>query len=153
MVRVANEGDAAFILKLLSEVNLIHHEIRPDLFKIGTKYSEDDVKELIASSQVHIFICEEDGRQCGYLIGYEEETQETLIRTHIRTFYIDDLCVDAEVRKAGAGRQLYEYAVAYAKEHGFYNVTLHVWGGNDQAEQFYRKMGLKTQFISLEHVL
>jgi len=153
MVRTANESDAAFILKLLAEVNLIHHEIRPDLFKVGTKYSESDVKELLGSDNVHIFICEEDGVRCGYLIGYEEETEETQLRTHIRTFYIDDLCVDSDVRGKGAGRQLYEYAVAYARDNGFYNVTLHVWGGNDSAESFYRRMGLTTQFTCLEKIL
>ena len=43
--------------------------------------------------------------------------------------------------------------IAYAKEHGFYNVTLNVWADNIGAVKFYEKIGLKIQKIGMEKIL
>ena len=51
--------------------------------------------------------------------------------TDIKTLYIDDLCVDETLRGQHFGRALYDAAVAYAKAHGCYNLTLNVWAGNE----------------------
>ena len=46
--------------------------------------------------------------------------------------------------------ELYEYACAYAKALGCYNLTLNVWALNDGAQHFYEKMGMKVQKIGME---
>lgn len=73
--------------------------------------------------------------------------------TDIRSLYIDDLCVDAAARGAHVGRALYEYVLAYARERGFYNVTLNVWADNVSAVKFYEALGLKVQKIGMEQIL
>ena len=40
-VRFAEEKDLPDIDRLLNQVNLLHHEIRPDLFNIGRKYTDE----------------------------------------------------------------------------------------------------------------
>ena len=67
--------------------------------------------------------------------------------------YIDDLCVDAAMRGRGIGKVLYDYAVEYAREHGYYNLTLNVWACNPSAMRFYEKCGLSVQKIGMELVL
>ena len=42
---------------------------------------------------------------------------------------------------------------SYAKENGFYNVTLNVWTCNPSAIKFYEAMGLKPQKIGMEMLL
>ena len=61
--------------------------------------------------------------------------------------------MDETARGQHVGRQLYEYVLNYARERGYFNVTLHVWGGNDSALKFYQKMGMQNQYQSLEQIL
>ena len=44
----------------------------------------------------------------------------------IKTLYIDDLCVDENVRGKSIGKQLFEHVKSYAKEIECYNITLNV---------------------------
>ena len=41
-IRRAAENDIAGLQHLLEQVNRVHHEGRPDLFKLTTKYSDED---------------------------------------------------------------------------------------------------------------
>ena len=48
---------------------------------------------------------------------------------------------------------LSEYVCDWARSDGFYNITLHVWEGNDRAKAFYDTMGMKVQLYGMETVL
>ena len=73
--------------------------------------------------------------------------------TDIKTFYIDDLCVDETMRGKHIGKELYEGAVLLAKREGCYNVTLNVWSCNPSAIRFYEGLGLIPQKIGMEQIL
>lgn len=154
-IRRAENKDIDDILRLLTEVNMVHHVIRPDLFKgPATKYSREELEQKLQVEKDPIFVFTDDNDQVlGYIFCVSEEVQESPLRTHIRTLYIDDLCVYETARGQHVGRQLYEYALDYARSKGFYNVTLHVWSGNDSALRFYEKMGMQNQYTCLEHIL
>ncbi len=154
-IRRAMERDIDDILRLLVEVNMVHHTIRPDLFKgPATKYSREELLAKLHLEDDPIFVCVDDeDRLLGYIFCETEVVEESPLRTGIRTLYIDDLCVDEKSRGQHVGKALYEYVLGYAKQNGFYNVTLHVWGGNDSALKFYRRMGMTDQFICLEQIL
>jgi hypothetical protein len=48
VIRRAKEADTESLLKLLSQVLMVHHKGRPDLFKAGAvKYREEELKELL----------------------------------------------------------------------------------------------------------
>ena len=153
-IRRAEEKDIPEIDKLLNQVNLVHHKIRPDLFKIGRKYSDSQLKELLADDSRPVFAAvDEENRLIGYCMCAREQIKGDSIRTEVKTLYIDDLCVDQEIRGQHIGQKLFEHVKQYAEENHFYNVTLHVWQGNDGAEKFYEAMGMKPQFICMEQVL
>ena len=154
-IRRAVRKDIDDLLHLLTEVNMVHHLLRPDLFKgPATKYSRAEREQKIKIEEDPIFVYTDDKDQVlGYIFCETQEVQESPLRTHIRTLYIDDLCVYETARGQHVGRQLYEYTLDYARAHGFYNVTLHVWGGNDSALKFYEKMGMQNQYTCLEQIL
>ncbi len=155
IIRRAEEKDIDDILRLLVEVNMVHHTIRPDLFKgPATKYTREELMQKVNVDSDPIFICADDSdRMLGYIFCECQETAESQLRTGIRTLYIDDLCVDEVSRGQHVGRALYEYVLDYAKKNGFYNVTLHVWGGNDSALKFYQKMRMQDQYVCMEQIL
>ena len=154
-IRRAQEEDIPELHRLLLQVNMVHHQIRPDLFRgPATKYTDEELKALIRKTEDPIFVFPgSDGQLSGYIFCKSEEVKETSLRTGIRTLYIDDLCVDEACRGKHVGQQLYHHALSYAKENHYYNVTLHVWGGNEGAEKFYTRMGLRPQYTCLEAVI
>ena len=55
-IRKAEEKDIPIILELLKQVNKIHYEQRPDIFKLGTKYTEISLKSIIADDNTPVFV-------------------------------------------------------------------------------------------------
>ena len=71
----------------------------------------------------------------------------------VKTLYIDDICVREDCRGQGIGAALYRHVTGYAREKGFYNVTLNVWSCNPGALKFYEAMGMQKQKIGMEQIL
>ena len=154
MIRYAMEKDIKKIEDLLSQVDLVHHNGRPDVFKIGNKYSEEELKELLNNKQRPILVSvNESDEVIGYCFGIFQQHKDNSILTEIKTLYIDDLCVDEKFRGKGIGKELYEAALSLAKENGCYNLTLNVWSCNESAMRFYESMGLIPQKIGMETIL
>ena len=154
MIRFAKEKDIPKILDLLRQVDLIHHNGRPDIFKIGQKYNAEEIKELLAdkSRPILVSVDDKDGVQ-GYCFCIFEEVRDNSVLCDRKTLYIDDLCVDETLRGKKIGRELYTAALAFAKESGCYNVTLNVWSCNPSAMKFYEAMGMKPQKTYMETIL
>ena len=152
MIRKATEKDIKDLLRLLEEVNMVHHLIRPDIFKIGTKYNKYELSLLVRDNSRPIFVYDDNGVK-GYAFTIFKKHVNDQLLTDIKTLYIDDLCVDKDSRGMHIGEQLFKYVVEYAKKNNCYNVTLNVWEGNDSAKAFYEKMGLSTMKIGLEKIL
>ena len=154
MIRYAMEKDIEKIEDLLSQVDMVHHNGRPDIFKIGNKYSEEELKELLNNKQRPILVSvNETDEVVGYCFGIFQQHKDNSILTDIKTLYIDDLCVDEKFRGKGIGKELYEAALSLAKEKGCYNLTLNVWSCNESAIRFYESMGLIPQKIGMEMIL
>lgn len=155
IIRRALEKDMPGILKLLSQVLAVHHKGRPDLFKGGVrKYTDSELAELIKDDSKPIFVGVDESEQVlGYAFCVFIQHVNDNILTDIKTLYIDDLCVDEEIRGQHVGKQLYEYVLKFAKEQGCYNVTLNVWALNEGAMKFYEACGLKPQKIGMETIL
>ena len=150
----ADETHIPGILKLLLQVNQVHADGRPDLFKSGgIKYTENEVAQKLARPEETIFVAEEDGAVLGYVFGVEERTEETTSVYAKKTLYIDDLCVDEVCRGKGVGKALYTFIRAYAKDAGYDRITLHVWECNPNAKKFYEAVGLKPMYAAMEAVL
>lgn len=154
-IRRAKQQDMPRILELLSQVLMVHHNGRPDLFKSGVrKYTEEELLALIMDDDKPIFVAlNEDGLVVGYAFCVFIQHLNDNILTNIKTLYIDDLCVDENMRGQHIGKQLYEYVLAFAKEQGCYNVTLNVWELNASAKKFYESCGLVPQKIGMEKIL
>ena len=154
MIRYAFEKDIPRIEDLLSQVCLVHHRGRPDIFKVGKKYSADELKAIIHDEQRPILVYVDDhDNVLGYCFCIYQRHVNNSILTDIKTLYIDDLCVDEACRGQRIGKQLYQAAVRLAKENGCYNVTLNVWSCNPSALRFYEAQGLMPQKIGMELIL
>ena len=154
MIRKAIEKDIPKIRDLLSQVCLVHHKGRPDIFNIGRKYSDDELAVLLKDENRPILVSvNENDEVIGYCFCIFQQHVDNSVMTDIKTLYIDDLCVDENLRGKHIGKELYEAAVKLAKDSGCYNLTLNVWSCNESALRFYEKCGLIPQKIGMEKIL
>ena len=154
-IRRADARDIPGIMNLLVQVDLVHHAIRPDLFKgPATKYTEEELKALLADDSTPVFVCaDESGQVLGHCFCVFKQLKSDNVLTDIKSLYIDDLCVDSQARGRGVGKILYDYALGFAKSIGCHNLTLHVWDKNPGARAFYEKMGMGVQQTTMEVIL
>lgn len=154
-IRRAQAKDIEGINKLLFQVLEVHHNGRPDLFKGNVKkYTDDELLEIILDDNRPIFVGVDNNENVlGYAFCVFICHENNNILTDIKTLYIDDLCVDENVRGQRIGKQLYEYVLQFAKESGCYNVTLNVWSCNESAMKFYEACGLVPQKVGMEYIL
>ena len=132
----------------------VHHKARPDLFKADAKkYTDEQLKEILANDKTPVFVAESDGKILGYAFCIHKQFINDNNMTDVKTLYIDDLCVDENERGKHIGKTLYDFVVSYAKKNGYYNVTLNVWADNKKAVGFYEKIGLQVQKIGMEKIL
>ena len=155
MIERAKKEDIPRILELLTQVNMVHHNGRPDLFKgPTTKYSAAELSELLEDGSRPVFVFLDDaGRILGYAFCMMNVIRGNRLLQDVKTLYIDDLCVDEAVRGRGVGTSLYRYVLDYARAEGCYNVTLNVWCLNEHALRFYEHCGLKPQKVGMETIL
>ena len=154
MIRRATEKDIPKIGDLLSQVDLVHHRGRPDIFKIGRKYSASELQALLSDESRPILVAvDENDAVMGYCFCIYQQHKDNAVLTDIKTLYIDDLCVDEALRGRHIGKALYEAAVSLARESGCYNLTLNVWSCNPSAMRFYEAQGLVPQKVCMERVL
>ena len=154
MTRRAIEKDIPKIIYLLKQVCLVHYKGRPDIFKVGTKYSTEELKAILKDETrpILVSVYENDNVQ-GYCFCIYQQHVNNSVLTDIKTLYIDDLCVDETLRFKGIGKELYESAVKLAKDTNCYNLTLNVWSCNQSALKFYESLGLLSQKICMELIL
>ena len=153
-VRRATESDIPSIMELLKQVNRVHYDGRPDLFKLATKYTAEELKSILPNDQTPVFVCaDEDGRVLGHGFCVLQRPENTNLLTDILTLYIDDICVDEAARGHHVGETIYEHILAYARQLGCYNVTLNVWYCNPSAMRFYEKLGLTPYKVGMEKIL
>ncbi|MBR3225124.1 MAG: GNAT family N-acetyltransferase [Atopobiaceae bacterium] len=154
-IRRAEKRDIPGIAKLLLQVAQVHADGRPDLFMSGgTKYTNDELASIIEDDERPIFVAvDKTDAVLGYAFCvYEDYTQDT-VRTHVKTLYIDDICVDAKARGQHVGTAVYRHVIDFARSEGFYNVTLNVWSCNPGAQRFYEAMGMRPYKVGMEQVL
>ncbi len=182
-VRRAEKKDIPAILKLLVQVNMVHHNGRPDLFNgPATKYTENELRELLKDDTRPVFVCTEEirkeaadsendtvckaaaeddaadtavgsGRVLGHAFCIFQQHIGDNILTDVKTLYIDDICVDENARHQHVGSQLYEHVLQFAREQGCYNVTLNVWECNPGARAFYEAQGMVPYKTGMEVIL
>ena len=154
MIRKATTNDIPRILELLSQVNDVHAEGRPDYFIKGKrKYEENELRKILDDDTSPIFVCEEECDVKGYAFCMIQDFSHCDNLHPDKSLYIDDICVDEKYRRQGIGKKLYKHVVQYAKEERCFNISLNVWDKNPEAKAFYESMGMKIQKICMEYII
>lgn len=156
MIRLAKEEDIPRLQELLRQILIVHHQVRPDIFKSeGSKFTDAELEAVINDLNRPIFVYEdENGCILGHIFMVIQDISENdgPQKAH-KSLLIDDLCVEKGARGQKIGEKLYQFALDYAKEQGCYNVTLHVWNDNAGALRFYERLGMRPRYTEMETIL
>lgn len=153
-IRRASEKDIPQIKKLLDQVNAVHHEGRPDLFRLGRKYDDGELKDILQDDRRPVFVAADSSDTAvGYAFCVLQKHGGSHILEPVTTLYIDDLCVDKDCRGQHIGTELYRHVLDFAREKGCHNLTLNVWSCNPEAMRFYERCGLTPQKVCMEQII
>ncbi|PCR99640.1 GNAT family N-acetyltransferase [Lactococcus fujiensis] len=151
-IRKAEEKDCPVLLTLLSQISRYHYLGRPDIFRAdSSKYSLQQVKEMIASINQPIFVAvDESDEVLGYAMIKIKTQVDHPVLAPFKVLYLDDLCVDEKARKSGIGHELMDHIKTYAKTIGCSRIELNVWDFPGSAETFYEENGFRVQRRGME---
>lgn len=154
-IRRAEEKDLRKVMDLLSQVLEIHAKIRPDIFVSGTtKYTDTELLQMFKDDTKPVYVAVDEN---DLVVGYAfcELKQQPFSNNMIpfSVLFVDDLCVDQNIRGLHIGQTLFEHVKKEAVRLGCYEVTLNVWEGNDPAKAFYEKMGMRPKETQMEYIV
>ena len=155
IIRNACPKDIGRLIDLLHEVLEIHAKIRPDIFVSGTtKYTAEELEDILKDNDRPIYVASDDSdRVIGYAFCQIKDSSASPNMVPFKSIFIDDLCVDSSCRGQHIGEKLFDHVKEEAKKLGCYEITLNVWTGNESAERFYEKLGMKTKERQMELIL
>lgn len=130
--RFGTSDDAPLLLQFLK--NLAEHEGNLSEMKM----TEDALRHILAT-EPHIvsLIAEQEGKAVGAAI-WSARFNAMSGGLHLWLF---DLCVAANVRGQGIGRQMWHYISAYAAQKGYKKIEWFIHPDNHSAKEFYKRMG------------
>lgn len=144
-IRYAAREDLPQVNELRSQVNRLHAEGRPDIFRSGfCEELRERVYAEFEGEDSDVIVAVSGGTVCGFLIAQYIRRPESPY-CHPREFYrVEEFGVSPAYRRQGIGTALIAFCAGEAKEKGFSKMELDVWEFNEDAREFYKAAGFQT---------
>jgi ribosomal protein S18 acetylase RimI-like enzyme len=146
-IRQATPADSLLLSSLSVDVQSLHVEHHPDIFRApqSKDFAKSFFEEALGDSTTSIFIAEDEGESLGYILCNLIERQETPFTFAIRYLMIDQISVRPVARGRGVGAELLRRVEELAKEQGVQKIQLGSWDFNIDAHRFFERHGF-TKF-------
>ncbi|HOQ99329.1 MAG TPA: GNAT family N-acetyltransferase [Anaerolineae bacterium] len=152
VVRRARSEDYTALCGLLDEVDRLHRERLPAIFRVptGPARSPAYIEELLRDPQALVLLAELDGRAAGCVVALLRSRPPLPFFVPASIVIVDSLAVDPAHRRLGIGRALLAEVDAWARQNGASSVELNVYEFNEDAIAFYRALGYETLMRRME---
>lgn len=148
IIRKVTETDYERLSYIMDQVQMLHVEWRPDVYKevspLITKAAFDDILQ-----EDMWYVAEVDGAVVGILELVERHVENP---SHVtkNILYISTMAVDEGYRGKGVGHAFFEKIKELKVEKGFDSIELQVNAKNVQAYEMYKKCGFTEKSINME---
>ncbi|MBQ6174534.1 MAG: GNAT family N-acetyltransferase [Clostridia bacterium] len=144
-IRFAREEDLDQVNVLRKQVNDVHVEGKPEVFKPGfCDELRDYIHVIFADLRQKIVVADDGGAVCGFAVLNHITRPENPFM-YVRDFLdIDEFAVDEGHRRQGIATAMIRFIRDYAREQGFSRVELNMWEFNQGALAFYEAAGFTT---------
>lgn len=147
-IRLANENDYNAVEIIMRQVQQLHIDWRPDLYKMGEVVFPLEMY-MDAIQKGTFVVAEVDGKVVGFLY-YEIVHIENDNQVSRNVMFIDSMGVDESYRGKGVGHQLFDYIKNIKQEMNIDKIELQVNSQNVNAREMYEKYGFKEKAITME---
>jgi ribosomal protein S18 acetylase RimI-like enzyme len=152
-IRSATPADYDRVARLNAEVQQLHAEALPHLFKPASSetFTREVFEAMLARPHCSLYLAETDGQSAGYLYLEVVDRPETWARYAHRALYVHQLCVARTHGRRGFGQQLLEHAADLATRQGIARLELDVWSFNTTARALFERRGFQESNIRMAH--
>ena len=148
IVRLPRLQDYERVSKIMDQVQQLHVEWRPDVYKPASPLITMDMFEAILKDE-NWYVAEADGVVVGVL---------ELVKRHVESpaqvmkdvLFISTMAVDEKYRGKGIGHLFFEKVKRFKQEKGYDTIELQVNAKNRLAYEMYRKYGFTEKSINME---
>ena len=148
IVRLPSLQDYERVSKIMDQVQQLHVEWRPDVYKPASPLITMDMFEAILKDE-NWYVAEADGVVVGVL---------ELMKRHVESpaqvmkdvLFISTMAVDEKYRGKGIGHLFFEKVKRLKQEKGYDTIELQVNAKNRLAYEMYRKYGFTEKSINME---
>ena len=148
IIRLPRLQDYERVSKIMDQVQQLHVEWRPDVYKPASPLITMDMFEAILKDE-NWYVAEADGVVVGVL---------ELMKRHVESpaqvmkdvLFISTMAVDEKYRGKGIGHLFFEKVKRLKQEKGYDTIELQVNAKNRLAYEMYRKYGFTEKSINME---
>ena len=148
IVRLPRLQDYERVSKIMDQVQQLHVEWRPDVYKPASPLITMDMFEAILKDG-NWYVAEADGVVVGIL---------ELMKRHVESpaqvtkdvLFISTMAIDEKYRGKGIGHLFFEKVKRLKQEKGYDTIELQVNAKNRLAYEMYRKYGFTEKSINME---
>jgi GNAT superfamily N-acetyltransferase len=145
VVRPAVPGDHAQLCELFDELDELHRNARPDIFRkpAGDARSRDDMAWLMDGEGGTILVADAGDRLLGVAVALLKNPPSHPLLVARKIVEIDNIVVRRRYHRQGIGSRLVTACVEWARQRGADEVEIAVHDFNIAAAAFYRALGFE----------
>lgn len=148
VIRLAELQDYDRLSNIMDQVQELHAELRPDVYKMIKPLITKEMYEDILKGN-NWYVAEVDGVVVGVLeLAVHHIKNPALLTKDI--LFISTIAVDEKWRGMGIGHKLLEKAKQIKEENGFDSIELQVSAQNIKAYEMYKNYGFEEKSILME---
>lgn len=149
-IRNAQSEDYDSVLNIMNQVQALHVEMRPDVYRPNdTTTTREEFEE--ERKEGLFFVAESDDKVIGALLLSKRHVERP---THVTkdVLFIDAMAVDEAYRGQGVGHAFFDYLKQYKDKLKCDTIELQVNALNKAAYDMYVKCGFREKSINMELV-
>lgn len=147
-IRLANENDYDAVEAIMKQVQQLHIDWRPDLYRMGDVVFPH--KMYIDAVKNETFIVAEIEEKIVGFLFYQLVHIENENQVSRNVMFIDSMGVDELYRGKGIGHQLFAYVKGIKQEKNIDKIELQVNARNIRAREMYEKYGFQEKAVTME---
>ena len=147
-IRSARAEDYNTVETIMKEVQQLHVDWRPDIYKPADPvYSKEYFEKLVSENR--LLVAELEGSVAG-LLSYVYRHVESDKQVTRDVLFVDDLAVKEEYRCRGIGSQLLQFVKDKVRDEHLDGLELQVNARNVAARKMYAHCGFTEKSINME---
>lgn len=140
MIKIVQTRDYILLAKLNEEIQTLHHNIQPRIFKPYDKEAITNFfKKTLNNENVVAYVANGNGTTLGYVLFFIINFEDNAFQYSRSFVLLDHILVLKNYQGKGVGKLLLDTTFSFAKEKNINFVELNHWTLNDSARNFFAK--------------